>query len=535
MGTYLNPGNSGFARIINSDYVDKTGMIALVNQTINTTRNLTCISRPRRFGKSLAAQMLCAYYDRSCDSHPLFDRYTIARDSSYEVHLNQYDVLYLDMTGIIGETSVHDIVSFTRRNIIQDIKNIYPEVRIEEGFTATLLNLTEYTHTKLVMIIDEWDAPIREMKDNAQVQKEYLEFLRSLFKNSGLTPRIFAAAYMTGILPIKKDGSQSDITDFEEFTVIKPRQYGEYVGFMEEEVQELCKRHNISFDDMKRWYDGYEFPNVGPVYNPNSVIKAIAYNDFDSYWTETSAAEGLMEYISKPYHGLTRTIAELIGGVEVRVNTNGFSNDLITFKGKDDVLTLLIHLGYLAYDAATKTVHIPNEEIKLEFQKSVREVKHSETIRRLEESDQLFIDTLQGNEEAVAAQIEKIHEEETSPLHYNKEDSLRSVIKLAYYTYRDHYLMWEELPAGTGYADIVYMPRKDSDWPALVVELKWNKSADSAIEQILRRHYPDVLKNYGGNILLVGINYNKNSPPDSRKHSCRIYSIQTDDLNQTKT
>ena len=275
---------------------------------------------------------------------------------------------------------------------------------------------------------------------------------------------------------------------------------------------------------MKRWYDGYEFPNVGPVYNPNSVIKAIAYNDFDSYWTETSAAEGLMEYISKPYHGLTRTIAELIGGVEVRVNTNGFSNDLITFKGKDDVLTLLIHLGYLAYDAATKTVHIPNEEIKLEFQKSVREVKHSETIRRLEESDQLFIDTLQGNEEAVAAQIEKIHEEETSPLHYNKENSLRSVIKLAYY-----------LPAGTGYADIVYMPRKDSDWPALVVELKWNKSADSAIEQILRRHYPDVLKNYGGNILLIGINYNINSPPDSRKHSCRIYSIQSDDLNQKKT
>ena len=216
MGTYLNPGNSGFARIINSDYVDKTGMIALVNQTINTTRNLTCISRPRRFGKSLAAQMLCAYYDRSCDSHPLFDRYTIARDSSYEVHLNQYDVLYLDMTGIIGETSVHDIVSFTRRNIIQDIKNIYPEVRIEEGFTATLLNLTEYTHTKLVMIIDEWDAPIREMKDNAQVQKEYLEFLRSLFKNSGLTPRIFAAAYMTGTLPIKKDDSQSAISDFEE-------------------------------------------------------------------------------------------------------------------------------------------------------------------------------------------------------------------------------------------------------------------------------------------------------------------------------
>ena len=526
MGTYLNPGNSGFARIINSDYVDKTGMIALVNQTINTTRNLTCISRPRRFGKSLAAQMLCAYYDRSCDSHPLFDRYTIARDSSYEVHLNQYDVLYLDMTGIIGETSVHDIVSFTRRNIIEDIKSIYPEVRIEEGFTATLLNLTEYTHTKLVMIIDEWDAPIREMKDNAQVQKEYLEFLRSLFKNSGLTPRIFAAAYMTGILPIKKDGSQSDITDFEEFTVIKPRQYGEYVGFMEEEVQELCKRHNISFDDMKRWYDGYEFPNVGPVYNPNSVIKAIAYNDFDSYWTETSAAEGLMEYISKPYHGLTRTIAELIGGVEVRVNTNGFSNDLITFKGKDDVLTLLIHLGYLAYDAATKTVHIPNEEIKLEFQRSIHEVKHEATLKRLAESEQLFADTIEGNEEAVAAQIEKIHTEETTPLHYNKEDSLRSVIKLAYYTYRDHYVQWEEMPAGNGFADVAFLPKYDSDYPILVIELKWNQDAVTAIDQIRSRHYPESFAGYGRDVILVGITYDKNAKPGERKHVCKIEKME---------
>ena len=231
------------------------------------------------------------------------------------------------------------------------------------------------------------------------MQEEYLEFLRSLFKNSATTSKVFAAAYMTGILPIKKLKGQSAVSDFKEYTMIKPRQFGEYVGFTEEEVRKLCNQYEVSFDRMKQWYDGYEFKGVGAVYNPNSVMQAIDNDDFDSYWTETSAAEGLMEYISKPYNGMTKTIAELIGGVDVKVNTNGFANDLVTFNGRDDVLTLMIHLGYLAYNSETKTIHIPNEEIKLEFQKAIREVNHKETAKRLDESDQLFKDTLEMNEE----------------------------------------------------------------------------------------------------------------------------------------
>ena len=522
MGTYLNPGNSGFAEIIQTDYVDKTGLIGLINQTIGTKKKLTCISRPRRFGKSYAAQMLCAYYDKTCDSHGLFSEYRIARQDSYEKHLNQYDVIYLDMTGVLGETSPDDMVAYIKRNILREIRAQYSEVKIEEGFSPTLVNLVNYTNTQVVMIIDEWDAPIRE---NPEIQEEYLEFLRSLFTNSGTTSKVFAAAYMTGILPIKKDGSQSAISDFREYTMVKPRGFGEYVGFTEEDVKALCEKHHVSFDMMKKWYDGYEFKEIGSVYNPNSVMQAIDNDDFDSYWTETSAAEGLMEYISKDYNGLTKTIAELIGGVEVPVNTQGFTNDLVTFRGKDDVLTLMIHLGYLAYNSETGTVRIPNEEIRREFQKSIRLVHHSATLQRLAESDQLFLDTLVGNEEAVAAQIEKVHREETLPLHYNKEASLRSVIKLAYYTYRDHYLQWEELPSGEGYADVVYLPKQDSDWPAMVIELKWNGSAEGAIDQILRKHYPDSLKDYGGEILLVGINYDKSEPAGERKHTCKIVKV----------
>lgn len=528
MGIYINPGNSGFAEINDSDYIDKTLLIELMNQTVGKKNKLTCISRPRRFGKSYAARMLTAYYDCSCDSHALFDDKKIAECPDYKAYLNCYNVIYLDITGFISEAkrkkdSLRVVPDMIVDALWSEVVALDPDAEQDKTLNDCLIRFVERPQgRKFVFIIDEWDAMIREAKDDEIAQQAYLNLLRGWFKNANFTPRVVAAAYMTGILPIKKDGSQSAISDFNEYSMIKPRKYGEFVGFTEEEVCRLCREKGIDFAAMKRWYDGYHFKEVGSVYNPNSVMQAIENDDFDSYWTETSAAEGLLDYISKDYHGLTKTIAELVGGVEVQINTTGFANDLTTFRGKDDVLTLMIHLGYLAYDASGRTVRIPNEEIKQEFQRSIREVKHDATLRRLAESEQLFLDTIHGNEQAVAAQMEKIHAEETAPLHYNKEESLRSVVKLAYYTYRDHYIQFQELPAGEGYADIVYVPKRDSDWPALVIELKWNKNAEGAIAQILDKKYPEVLKNLGCPILLVGINYDKDSAAGDRKHTCKI-------------
>lgn len=521
MGNYINPGNSGFSEIRNDIYVDKTGLIGLINQTIDTPRRLTCVSRPRRFGKSFAAQMLCAYYGKTCDSSMLFDDLKIASDTQYRKHLNQYDVIYLDMTGVIGESSITDIIPYIQRNVVRELTEQYPELKVAEGFAATLANAAAAAGNKFIMIIDEWDAPIREAKNRPDLQRKYLEFLRSLFKNSGMTSKIFAAVYMTGILPIKKDGSQSAISDFWEYSMIKPRQFGTYVGFTEEEVKRLCDNFDNDFEKMKQWYDGYSFRDSASVYNPNSVMKALFYHDFDSYWTQTSAAESLMGYINLDFDGLGRTVAELIGGVEVKADTNGFANDLVTFRDKNDVLTLLIHLGYLAYDGETQKVRIPNEEIRLEFAKTIRQVKRDDTLRRVRESDQLIEDTIHGDEEAVASQIEKIHEEE-SALYDNNEQALRSVIKRAYFSYGDEYLMFEELSAGSGYADIVYFPKKDSVLPLLLIELKWNQSAQGAIAQIKDRHYPEAVKGYGGEILLVGISYDRKAPAGERKHQCRI-------------
>ena len=523
MGTYLNPGNSGFEDICRGRYVDKTGMIALINDTIGTSDKLTCISRPRRFGKSFAAQMLCAYYDKTCDSSRLFDDKAIAKSKSYREHLNKYDVIYLNMTDVLGETKAEDLVAFIKRNVVRELMESYPSLSAVEGFSATLVNAVEVAGNRFIMIIDEWDAPIRE---NPDIQRAYLEFLRTLFKSSATTAKIFAAAYMTGILPIKKDGSQSAISDFDEYTMLGPLQFAEYVGFTEEEVAALCETHHRDFSLMKQWYDGYSLEDIGSVYNPNSVMKAVRNNRFRSYWTETSAAESLLGYIARDEQGLGQTIAQLIGGVEVPVDINGFANDLITFKNQDDVLTLLVHLGYLAYDEHTGKVHIPNEEIRLEFSRTIREDKRPDTMKRVQESDKLIMDTIHMDAEAVAAQIEKVHIEATNPLNANNENSLRAVIQLAYFSYKDYYLKMEELPTGYGYADIVYLPKQSELVPALVIELKWNQSADTAIEQIKKKKYPTVLQGYGGDILLVGINYDKDAPAGQRKHACTIEKWQ---------
>ena len=447
----------------------------------------------------------------------------IAEDTSYREHLNRYDVIYLDMAMIKSYSEGYrNVVQYVTGSIARELREAYPSLGACEELSALMIRATELTGNKFIMIIDEWDAPIREVPET---QKEYLQFLRMLFKSSGTTARIFAGVYMTGILPVKKDGSQSALSDFEEYTMLNPYRFGSYVGFTEREVKALCLEYQVDFEMMKQWYDGYHFADVGSVYNPNSVMKAIRNRNFDSYWTATSASESLMEYISMDYEGLGRMVAELLGGSEVPVNPIGFANDLVTFRNRDHVLTLLIHLGYLAYDAKEKTAYIPNEEIRLEFANAVREVKNADTIQRVKESDRLIQDTIHLNAEAVAAQIEKIHREETAPLFYNREEDLRSVIKLAYFAYKDHYLKFEELPSGDGYADIVYLPKRRSPYPALVVELKWNEDAHGAIDQIREKHYPEVLEGFGGEILLVGVSYDRSKGDEKHRHKCVIERV----------
>ena len=396
-------------------YVDKTGMIKYTNSVLDTAQNYVCVSRPRRFGKSMAANMLTAYYSRGCNSKELFGKFEIAKDKDFEKYLNQYNTIFLNMQEFLSRShNVEELIDRVKKLVIRDLKMEYPEVDYfdDTDLIECMQDIYAQMQYPFVVIIDEWDCIFREYKQDKEAQEKYLDFLRDLLKDKAC----IYLSYMTGILPIKKYGTHSALNMFDEFSMIAPGPLACYVGFTEQEVKKLCEQYRMDMEEVKNWYDGYSFPNAKSIYNPNSVMKALRNDDFDSYWTQTSAAESLMEYISLDYDGLSKTIAELIGGIEVEVDTSGFSNDLVTFREKDDVLTLLIHLGYLAYDKETEKVHIPNEEIKREFSRTIRGVRRNETIQRVRESDQIISDTVHMNADAVAAQIEKIHTEETTAL-----------------------------------------------------------------------------------------------------------------------
>ena len=525
MGMYVNPGNSGFKRIAGSNYVDKTMLIELMNERIGTDKCLVCISRPRRFGKSYAAKMLTAYYDCSCNSHGLFDNRKIAECDSYEKHLNQYNVISLDITGFISSAnrvgiSLREIPGMIADAIKEEVMALDADLPTDMDLEAILTAYVDKKGNKpFIFIIDEWDAMIREAKEDPEAQKRYLSLLRGWFKNNSFTPKVVAAAYMTGILPIKKDGSQSAISDFDEYPILEPDDFAEFTGFLEEEVLEKCLERGLDYTEVKEWYDGYDFPTIGAIYNPYSVMKALEKKKCQSYWKQTTAAESLKSYINMDFDGLQETIARLISGEEIPVNVGSFQNDFETFDKADDVLTLLIHLGYLTYHAENGTVHIPNNEVREEFKQLISSKNEGkEWMKLIARSKKLLDATLSNHADTVAAMIEEIRTEHYAPQFYNNEQALRAIIKYAYICTEGIFLKIEEMPSGKGIADVVYIPKPMTRYPAMVIELKWNKTAGGAIEQIKAKKYTTALKPFAGNIILVGINYDEKTG----KHTCTI-------------
>ena len=526
MGTYLNPGNSGFAEILQADYQDKTGMIDLINERINTPNKLVCISRPRRFGKSYAAQMLCAYYDHTCDSHSLFDSFEISSEKSYENHINKYNVIYLDIAGIVSDVRRRDgditsVANEIAEAICTELATDRPELKELHRLSRCLSEYVRTTGLKFIFIIDEWDAVIREAKNDMRVQKAYLDLLRELFKNGNITTQVVAAAYMTGILPIKKDGSESAISDFDEYSVLDTQEFAPYTGFTEAEVKTLCDESGMDYSQMKEWYDGYTFGNYHSVYNPYSVMQAIKRKSIKSYWRKTSKAESLKTYVGMNMDDLQKKILRLIAGESVEVYTDDFENDFESFSSSDDVLTLMIHLGYLVFDETTSQVRIPNEEVRIEFRRLLNRPSNKKLSDLVRDSEKLLQDTLNGNETAVAETIARVRETNYAPMFYNNEQALRYVIKFAYIICIDYYLKVEELPTGKGIADVVFIPKRDTSLPSMIVELKWNETSESALEQIKKRNYPAILNGYLGEMVLVGINYDEKS----KNHSCKIERI----------
>ena len=522
MGIYLNPGNISFAKTIRSEiYVDKTGLIACTNEYLNTRDHYLCVSRPRRFGKSMTLEMLAAYYSCGCDSRELFARFKIAQHKDFEKHLNQYDVIYLNMQQFLIRAKKQEVTQYLEQAVLEELREVYGNwfsVQITDLATA-LEKIFVKTQKQFIFLIDEWDCVMRERQESEAMQKQYLDFLRDLLKDQ---PYV-ALAYVTGILPVKKYGQHSALNMFWEYSMTNQKMLEEYTGFTEEEVKALCERYDMDFEEVSSWYDGYRFKNYKHIYNPKSVVEAMTCRDCSNYWTSTETYEALKIYMEMDFDGLRAEIVQMLGGGRVRVNTRSFQNDMRNFNTKDDVLTLLIHLGYLGYDSNEKEAFIPNKEIIEEFENAMSVGGWPNVMNVLKASEKLLEDTLRGDAESVAKELDKAHSEVASILTYNDENSLGCAIGLAYYSARKDYKLIRELPAGKGFADIAFLPLPHTNKPAMVVELKYDRSVSAAIQQIKDRQYTQALEGYTGEILLVGVNYNKANP--DKPHSCVIERV----------
>lgn len=526
MGRFVNPDNSAFQVALNSKiYIDKTGLIEYTNSVLDTSDAYICNSRPRRFGKSYTANMLAAYYSKGCNSEEMFSGLDISRKSDFKTHLNQYDVIHIDIQWFLANCyNSNKIVSFLSDSVISELRDIYPDILPlgELSLPDSLSRIKDKTGQKFIIIIDEWDVLIRDEATNYYIQNEYINFLRGMFKGTEPTKYI-QLAYLTGILPIKKEKTQSAVNNLEEFTMLHSYELAPYIGFTENEVKMLCQKYDRDFEKVKKWYDGYLLENY-EIYNPKAVVSVMLRGKFRSYWSETGSYEVIVPLINMNYDGLKNTIIEMLSGQNVKVNTLTFKNDPANIQSKDDVITYLIHLGYLGYNEKDETAFIPNEEIRHELINAVKSTNWSDLIHFQYESNHLLDATLSMNTQEVAEQIQKIHSEYASSIQYNDENSLSSVLTIAYLSSMQYYFKpIRELPTGKGFADFIYIPKPEyiRDYPALIVELKWNKKAKTALEQIKNKDYPEAIKQYTGNIILVAINYDKKS----KNHECIIEKL----------
>ena len=519
-GLYVNTGNELLAQGMRSQiYVDKSMIIAELNKLIDTENKYICVSRPRRFGKSMAGAMIAAYYSKGCDSRALFDQLKISRDASYESRLNKMNVIKLDLNAFFNTTDdktkiISDLTKAVKKELVKEFPSV--NLKRDKFLASMLLKIHEQTGETFILIIDEYDVLVRE-KVPQQILDLYLQFLSSLFKNQTLKPAI-SLAYLTGILPIVRDKIQSKMNEFEEYSMLNARQLSEFVGFTESEVKDLCEKYNMDFVECVRWYDGYHLKPDLSIYSPKSVVQAMRDKEYGSYWTVTGSYEALKDYILMDFDGIKQDVIKMIGGGRVDVDVTRYLNTMTDFTSKHDVFTYLIHLGYLAYDRASEQCYIPNEEVRKEWIISIEYAPdYKVIIEMVDASRELLERTIVGDEAAVAAALDKAHINATNPLTYNDEKSFQSAIGLAYFYANTKYTVIKELPTGKGYADLALIPYVPNI-PAMIIELKNKKSANSALQQIKSKAYDEKLRHYRGDLLFVGVNYD----PDTKAHECKI-------------
>jgi hypothetical protein len=523
MGLYLNPNADAFMQNKNKKiYVDKSQIIYELNDLIDSDDNFVCLSRPRRFGKSMAGNMISAYYSKGCDTREVFSQMKLGQEPGFDKYLNKFNVIKLDLNELYQNAKKKNehatLIAQIEERVVEEFKEQFANIDLEKdnSIDECILKVYKELGEKFVVIIDEYDVLIREQVPQSLFDS-YLSFLNGLFKGTTIRPAI-ALAYITGIIPIVRDKVQSKLNEFTEYTMLNSGRLSGHVGFTREEVEALCDEYGMDKEECARWYDGYRLTDTIDIYNPLAVVSAMRNQEFESYWSATGSFEALKDYIMMDFKGIKQDVIDMISGKSVPVNVKKFQNTLQSITNKDNAFTYLIHLGYLSYNRKDKTCRIPNEEVRQEWVNSIDDEENYAPIMEIINASKKLLDaTVEGNEEAVAKALDAAHTEVTNPLTYNDEHCFQSAICLAYFYANTRYTLFKELPTGKGYADLVLIPYLPNI-PAMVIELKHDKSAGSALQQIKEKNYCQALNNYKGDLLFVGVNYDEKT----KEHSCKI-------------
>ena len=540
MGLYVNPGNSLFRVSLNSKiYVDKSPMITHLNDLMGTDERFVCMSRARRFGKTMMTNLMTAYYSKNCNSRELFENLKLSEQEGWDRYLNSTNVIRIDLQGFYSDAEdKSQTLKILQECVVCELREQFPSLNIQTSSSIAKAISTIYKELNetFIIIIDEYDVLIRDKSAPESLRNEYIDFLNALFK-SNTTQEAISLAYLTGILPIYREIVQSKLNNFTEYTMLNPEQFAPYFGFTENEVQNLCLENNADYDICQRMYDGYIFqkPYQMPVqpnndsettihiFNPNSVVKAVTRRKYENYWVATSALEAITLYIDANIAGIQDDIKVLLKGEkDIEINVLRYNNNVERFATKDEIFTYLIHLGYLAYDPINQTCHIPNGEIRNAWLSIMSDAKGFEPIQQMLETSRKLIESTENcDSNAVAKALDDSHADISSPITYNRESSMQSAILMAYFYARKDYLVFSELTSGSGYADVVLVPSVPRK-PIIIIELKKDGNPATAIEQIKTRNYAHAFRYHPGHgAVLVGITYDA----ENKHHRCLIEKV----------
>ena len=460
-----------------------------------------------------------AYYSRGCQSESLFKDLIISQSPSFKEHLNQYDVIYLNMQQFLIEADTGKVIEYLECEVLRELKELYGQYfdRKDIKFAAALREIFVKTEKQFIFLIDEWDCVMRERQESETIQKQYLDFLRNLLKDQ---PYV-ALAYMTGVLPIKRYSTSSALNMFQEYTMMNDPSFEKYFGFTEEEVEALCRQQTtLSMEEINEWYNGYQTRDGHRLYNPRSVVCALEDGICQSYWTTTGRMDEVLFFLKYNIGEVREDAIKMVNHMPVRIEIRKeYTAGQESPATKKEIYAAMIIYGLLSY--SDDELRIPNKELMIEFENSLEDDDFGYVAELVRNSGAVLDATIARQGETVASYLHNIHNSELPILKYNDENSLSCVVTLAYLSARNKYNVEREEKSGKGFADFIFYPKR-RNLPGIIIELKADSSPEAAILQIKNKEYSEKLrKKKVGSILAVGINY------DSRKkeHQCLIEEL----------